>query len=288
MLQEFYDLSPDFIESDMSLIPYYCGIEECRPGHFYGPAVRDHFLIHYVLSGKGLFQVGGREYVLEKGQGFLICPNIVTYYKADTDEPWTYEWVGFYGLNAGTYLKCANLDIDNPIFTYDRDDALNDCFKQMFKASSMKKGRDIKLQSLIYLFVSLLVETAGDCMFDEKPMPGKDLYVKKAVEFICINYSRSISISEIAHHIGLDRKYFSSVFKNTLKVTPREFLINYRMDKACELMKNSMLSISEISRSVGYDDPLLFSKMFKKNKGESPGKFRKALYQTTFKPLQPL
>ncbi|MGE5613279.1 MAG: AraC family ligand binding domain-containing protein, partial [Bacillota bacterium] len=57
---------------------YQCGTQECKPGHSYGPAVRDHFLIHYIHSGKGKFCVNGREYNLEGGQGFLICPDVVT------------------------------------------------------------------------------------------------------------------------------------------------------------------------------------------------------------------
>ncbi|MGF7047731.1 AraC-like DNA-binding protein [Paenibacillus sp. DS2015] len=57
----------------------------------------------------------------------------------------------------------------------------------------------------------------------------------------------------------------------------QEYLIHFRVNKACELMMNSELSIGDISRSVGYDDPLLFSKIFKKVKGASPKHFRDAI-----------
>jgi len=89
-----------------------------------------------------------------------------------------------------------------------------------------------------------------------------------------MNYSRDISVMELARHIGLDRSYLCSLFKEYLKVSPREYLIKYRMDKACELMKNPSLSISDVARSVGYSDPLGFSKMFKKVKGCSPKAYR--------------
>jgi mannose-6-phosphate isomerase-like protein (cupin superfamily) len=69
------------INSDLNM--YHCGTEDCAPGHDYGPAVKDHYLIHYILDGKGTFHVGEKIYQLGKGQGFLICPNVITYYQAD-------------------------------------------------------------------------------------------------------------------------------------------------------------------------------------------------------------
>lgn len=254
---------------------YQCGTENCAPGHDYGPAVRDHFLIHYILSGKGTFYVGGAEYHLEKGQGFLICPDIITYYQADFEDPWTYSWVGFHGLKAESYLKQANLTAENPIFRYDRDDFIKDCFDQMISTKKLTKSREIRLLGLLYLFLSQLIEVNGKERFIDSSADRKELYIKKAVEFIEMNYSRKISISEIAHYVGLDRSYLGSIFKECLSTSPQEFLINYRMNKACELMQNTSLSIGDISRSVGYDDPLLFSKIFKKVKEFSPREYRK-------------
>lgn len=66
---------------------YQCGSPLCPPGHFYGPAVRNHYLIHYIHSGKEIFQVGDITYELKAGNGFLICPDIVTYYQADKEDP---------------------------------------------------------------------------------------------------------------------------------------------------------------------------------------------------------
>jgi YesN/AraC family two-component response regulator len=66
-----------------------------------------------------------------------------------------------------------------------------------------------------------------------------------------------------------------AIFKEYFNTSPQNYLINFRINKACNLMKNPNLSIGEISRSVGYDDPFLFSKMFKKIKGIPPRIYRK-------------
>lgn len=268
-------LNSNILNTDLNM--YHCGMEDCSHGHFYGPAVRDHFLIHYIVKGKGFFQVGDTIYNLEAGQGFLICPNIVTYYQADYEDPWSYKWVGFQGLNAESYLKKANLSLYNPIFKYNKDNALTNCLVDMVNVNLLTKSSDIRLLCLLYNFIAILVENSPENTCTGDIIDKRESYVQKAVAFIEKNYSRKISIQEISNSINLDRSYFGSIFKDYFKISPQEFLIHFRFKKACDLMKNKSLSISDISRSVGYDDPLLFSKLFKKFMGLSPKKYRNTI-----------
>ncbi len=254
---------------------YNCGMEDCSAGHFYGPAVRDHYLIHYIRGGKGVFQVGNRVYYLRKGQGFLICPDVVTFYQADWNDPWHYSWVGFNGLTAANHLESAGLTQANPIFGDDRDDFLPDCIAQMVAATQIGRGRETRLKGLLYLFLSKLIEIGKGDVSDRNQLSKKELYIKKAIEFIRMNYSRQITIKQIAAYIGLDRSYLCSLFKEQLHTGPREFLIKFRMEKACALMENEALSIGDIARSVGYDDQLQFSKVFRKLNALPPSTFRK-------------
>ena len=271
MLEKIYIDEPRHTDLNM----YRCGIEDCKGGHFWGPGVRDHYIIHYILGGKGIFTVGSSTYSLEKNDGFLICPDTIVQYQADMDEPWSYAWVGFHGFKAAAYLKQAGLDNLNPVFRYERDDFLKNCLMGMIGTKHLSRGKEIRLLGLLYEFLSQLVETA-----EIKPIGKnnkKEEYVKKALEYIRMNYSRKISIAEIAHHVGLDRSYLYSLFNEFVNTSPQEYLIGYRMEKACDLMHTVSLTIGDISRSVGYEDPLLFSKAFKKVKGLSPREFRKAL-----------
>jgi AraC-like DNA-binding protein len=255
-------------KAGIDLSVWHCGMEKCKNGHYFGPAVRDHFLIHYILNGTGSFQVDGKVYTLHENQGFLICPGVVTFYQADNENPWTYAWVGFSGIKAEQYLKDANLSRSNPIFTYDEGDFIKQCFEKMLKASQLKLASEIRLQGLLCIFLSELIEKAASKNIDINNQ--KKLYVKKAVQFVEANYSRDFSIKQLADYLGLNRSYFSTLFKDILNTSPQEFLIRFRMEKASSLLAHSSLSISEVSRSVGYDDPLAFSKIFKKIYGCSP------------------
>jgi AraC-like DNA-binding protein len=261
------------------LIVYQCGMEKCKPSHFYGPALRDHFLIHFILEGCGSFYVDGKCYNLKKHEGFLICPEVLTYYEADEHNPWVYTWVGFRGIKAEQYLKLANINIDNPIFRVNDGNAMEWYFEEMRKSAVLRFGADLRLQGLLSIFLSELIEKAGKEITEGNNY--KDSYIKKTLQFIEMNYSRNISVKDIAQFIGLNKNYFSTLFKQSLGVTPQEYIIKFRINKACELLKNPTLSISDVSRSVGYSDPLGFSKIFKQVKGSSPKAFRNIPINTT-------
>jgi len=83
-----------------SLQFYYSGYEKCSAGHFFGPTVRVHYLIHLVINGKGLYQVGKNTYSVCTNQAFLIRPQEVTFYAADDEDPWEYLWFAFNGHEA--------------------------------------------------------------------------------------------------------------------------------------------------------------------------------------------
>ena len=93
-----------------------CGYSTTAPLHSFGPAVRPHYLIHFILNGKGIFQKGDKTYHLETGQGFFIEPDELTFYQADAKEPWEYLWVGFNGTMVPELLKQIGLSSSQPVF----------------------------------------------------------------------------------------------------------------------------------------------------------------------------
>jgi len=267
---------PTVNRDGFDLVVYQCGMEKCKPSYSYGPAVRDHYLIHFIIRGSGIFYVNGKSYEIKANQGFLICPNVVTYYEADNEEPWEYTWVGFKGIKAENYLKLANLNQENPIFECANGEFVKKCFEDMIKSTELKFGREFRLQGLLGVFLSELIEEAGKNVVISSSY--KELYIKKSLQFVEANYFRKLYISEMAKSVGLNKNYFSAFFKENIGVTPQQYIIKFRINKACELMSNSGLTISDISRSVGYDDTLGFSKVFKKEKGISPKSYRENLH----------
>ena len=83
--------------NNIELSIFNCGIERCAPSKTWGPGIRDHYLIHLVLSGKGEFEVGGRTWQVSTGDLFFARPSQLIRYTADEQYPWEYSWVGFNG-----------------------------------------------------------------------------------------------------------------------------------------------------------------------------------------------
>ena len=256
---------------DSNIYVYHCGWEKCTPKHSYGPTVRDHFLIHFVISGQGKFYHQDKVYEIKENEGFLISPDDVTYYEADEKNPWNYLWVGFNGIKAPEYLNQIGLNKNNPIIKPKDSEFIIDCLKKLTESSKIARGREVRMLGYLYLFLSKLIEESKYNAI----LHYKDEYIVKAIEYSEMNYSRNITVKNMAEHLGLNRSYFSSLFKKTLNVSPQKFLIHYRISKACELMKHHKnLTVGDISRSIGYADPLVFSKTFKSIKGCSPSDYR--------------
>lgn len=256
---------------DSNIQVYQCGWEACDPKHPYGPAVRDHYLIHFVVEGKGKYYIDDQVYEVGKNEGFLICPDDITYYEADELDPWHYKWVGFNGIKAAQYLKEIGLTREQPIIRTNNSAYLKDCLDHINESSKIVRGREVRMLGHLYLFLGALIEESEN----KNPMSHKEQYINKAIDYIEMHYHRNITVQSIAEYLGLNRSYFSSLFKNAMNLSPQKYLLHYRINKACELISNRAdLNIGDIARSVGYTDPLVFSKTFKKLKGCSPSGYR--------------
>ncbi|GMK39170.1 AraC family transcriptional regulator [Paenibacillus sp. CCS19] len=258
--------------TELYLTQYGC--ENCIPGHYHGPAIRSHYLLHYILDGEGFFEVGGTRHTLRKGQGFLICPDVITYYEASKTSPWTYCWFGFDGTIAESLLKQAGLTMDSPILHYDQDDRIYRYFTSMNESRGYHKARETRLTGLLYSLLSLLVEFGPALPTSEHKESRAEIYVEKVKDFVETNFAQKITVEDIAQFIGLNRSYLCSLFQQQMNTSIQDYLIRYRIHKACEMMGHAELTIGDISRSVGYPDPLLFSKIFKKIMGSSPKLYR--------------
>lgn len=86
-MYEKYKNSYKVTEKELvSLSVYNVGFQRCDSLYQWGPGIRDHYLIHYIISGKGFYKIGKRTYELQAGDSFLVYPNTeVVYYAAETD-----------------------------------------------------------------------------------------------------------------------------------------------------------------------------------------------------------
>lgn len=253
---------------------HYWGRELCAPGHSVGPGVRDIYKIHFIHAGRGSVSVSDHTHVLHTGQAFLTYPQIVTSYAADLAEPWTYSWVAFTGEQMEYILARTSLTPEQPVFPMD-EHFMPSLYERLTQAADTTASLDLPLKAIMYELMSLILRTVPRDS-DTLPLPRrqKSIYVEHCLHFLHTHYCENISVEMMSYSLKLDRKYLSSLFKRTIGIPPQQYLLNFRMAKACELLTETNCTIGEIARSVGYQDPLLFSRMFKKVKGCSPTDYR--------------
>lgn len=244
----------------------FCGFETCAPGHSFGPAVRDHFLIHCILSGQGVFQAEGKTYPLEAGQGFLILPGQVTCYTADSEQPWRYCWAGFSGSEAPRWMDYCGLSIFQPICCFGSIPEMEDCVRRMERNEQSVCSPLISLARLCD-FLALLHSEQG-------PRPVRPVF-ETAADYMAQNYSYPLAIEQVAGYAGVSRSHLFRIFKRETGLSPQEYLLQIRLNRAAELLKKPGLRVMEAMYSCGFSDPAHFSRQFKRRFGAPPSVYRK-------------
>ena len=261
---------------DLGLFQF--GWERCTPAHSFGPAARNHYLFHYILSGTGTLMADDSKgvtqtYSIKSMQGFMIFPNQITTYVADKQLPWEYVWLEFDGLRVKSLLDTIGLSLDKPVYHARNKSLREDMANEMLYISRHKDESPFHLIGHLYLFLDYLLRSAADEQL-EHGSKLREFYIHEALTYIEHNFQNEITIEDIAGVCGLNRTYFGKMFKEALGKTPQEFLLNYRMLKAAELLKLTSLSIGDVGLAVGYANQMHFSRAFKNNYGISPREWR--------------
>lgn len=276
-MQEYiFSIFPN--ESFVDLCLYQFGWEHCKPSHSFGPAARNHYLFHYVISGTGtLFADDSngvtQTYKIKSGQGFLISPKQITTYVSDINHPWEYIWLEFDGLRVKEATEIAQLSMDNPVYRAHSKDLRESMMNEMIYIVKNRNEAPFHLIGHLYLFLDYFTRSAARLNLP-KGSKLRDFYIKEALTFIEQNFQNDISVEDIAAACKLNRSYFGKIFHDAVGKSPQQFLLNYRMIKATELLKLTQLSIGDIGNAVGYPNPLHFSRAFKNIYGVSPKHWR--------------
>jgi len=261
--------------ADKDVYVLQCGSEACAKGHQYGPAVRDHYLIHYVASGKGVFYAEGREYHLGPKQGFTIFPGQVTTYRADDYDPWVYCWVGYDGRTAAILTETIGLTKDEPIFYLDADVDPFDRVRRMMRAASEMRLGDLAMLGGLY---QLLSEIGQGRTSVHEELDTR--YYKKAVWYLEGNYQRDVRITDVAAFVGLSRSQLFRVFRRASGLSPKEYLNVLRVERAAKLLRATDLSLEQIALSSGFSSAGRLNVVFRERYGTSPSQYRRALRLT--------
>ncbi len=243
----------------------------CEPGFHTTLATYDHYIIHYILNGKGTYHAPSRSYPVKKGDLFLIKPYESIHYIADLKEPWSYYWVGFNGHDALKQVKLCGFSNHSLVRSYTYDNQLEEVLRQLAYPQLTATAREYELLSNLYRMFALLIQTQ-----EHHPVSKSEQYLLQAIEYIQQNYMLSdMKISNIARFLNIDRTYLYRIFYDAFQQSVQEYVLDFRLQKAKSLLTYSDHSIRLISSSCGFENQSYFSNIFKKRCGQTPLQYRK-------------
>ena len=237
------------------------------------PKGRLDYQLLYVVSGKTHFFFSGKERIVTAGHMVLIQPRQEQRYDYYGEEKPEVYWVHFTGSDVKNILRKYQIPMDDPVFYSGASSTYAYIFKEMINELQTCRTGFEELLSMYLRQIFLLVQRTR-----QEQKPSVSTYIQEEMEYarryFNEHYNEPISIQDYAESRNMSVCYFQRNFKQIVNHTPIQYLLTIRVNNAASLLETTDYSMAEISAIVGYEDPLYFSRLFRKIKGVSPRDYR--------------
>lgn len=251
-------------------IVWYGRSKEYGMNYFRG-GIRNSYILHYVTKGKGYLTMAGQTHTIHAGDSFLIYPDIYVEYHPDEDDPWEYEWLNFLGAPIKDYLKCINVSPEQPVFR-----RLSSSPKEIFDNAISPSASERSAQNFERISSLLMLFSFYADFYPKKVYRESNETFTEICDFIDANLNRTeLNISLVAKKFGLSRATLFRLFQKNNGMSPADYIIHLKIQKATYLLCETNLSVKSIAFSLGFSDPLYFSRFFKRYTGFTPSYCRK-------------
>lgn len=257
-----FENQANYAVDDVPLTAVCAGIEYFY-AHFEEKSYRYDYSLVYVLKGKLDYMINGKALSVGQGCFALIEPKHYLIFTS-SEETNSYYWLQFSGYNAKKLITDLKLEFEK---SYDIGihEEVKTCFKRIHKEFLLNDDFfDISSAACLTELLTLL--SRKSIVSEKVPLIS--------AEYINKHYNENIDIAFLASLEKMSPSHFRTVFKQSIGVSPYEYIINLRINTACLHLSSNNYSIYEIAEIVGYADQFYFSRIFKKKMGVSPLKYR--------------
>lgn len=241
------------------------------------PKGRLDYQLLYVSSGKAHFVLNGKDREVSAGHMVLYLPRQkqdYVYYGKDKPEVY---WIHFTGSDVKNILRHYEIPLDEPLFYCGVVSTYSYLFKEII--NELQTCR-VGYQELLTMYLRQIFLLIQRSRMEQKP--AVSTYIQEEVEnarrYFNEHYNEAINIEEFAQSRSMSVSWFLRNFKQATGMSPMHYILINRINNAVSLLETTDYNINEISTIVGYDNPMYFSRLFKKQKGVSPTEYRKLLF----------
>ena len=225
----------------------------------------------YVIRGKGWIRIEDKTFDFAPGQIYLTGPGVVHAFAYDLEDPLVTVELKFQILDKALDEKMRNM----PLMLDARKNAAGKHIWDMWRE---KEQGNLMYQQVLaaqaYELMCLLQRLAVEQQWDD---PKAKASLQPALQYMSEHLGQSITLTELADAVHLERIYFAKKFKKVMGLSPMEYLRNARIEQAKEWMVVTDKSITQIAEELGFQTLQHFSAVFQKATGFSPRKYMQAL-----------
>ena len=236
--------------------------------------ITEHVLI-YCVEGAGWYELYDKRTILKAGE-FVILPAGVPHTYGASENPWTIYWVHFSGEHSPIYVKGAQTPQGIDVKINSRIHNRNSLFEEMLV--TLEQGT--QLEDLRYVSSLLHYYLATMRYLHQYRHAQSDLSIAPidaVIHYMKENIETHISLEDIARYMGYSVSHFSAFFRQHTGHSPIHYFNILKIERACELMRDTNLKLNQISYRVGIEDNYYFSRLFSKHVGMSPSAYREQL-----------
>ena len=254
-------------ENKSDIVVYHCGIDkDIKPGTRCGPVRRDIYLIECCARGYGRIIINGKEFPITPRSCYVLFPGDLVTHVTDEQTPREGYYCAVVGKQIEKALKKTGISSESPFAPKEFFDEIYQHLMALYMTrDESDPGADMRRISRVYAILGALLRKGEQT--------DKNYPVHKAIGFMETNYHTDISVSTLAHEVGLERSYFSTIFKAQTGVSPYAYLTNLRIKKAKSLINEGNISMGEIATAVGLD-PQNFARIFQRETGINPREYK--------------
>ena len=264
----YFDTAPD---PDKPLGIVFGGYEKCAFGFEIKKTNYPFYVIDYVLSGTAEFILDSVKHHLEPGMLMGLSPSNSHHLKCLDKKPMEHVFVAFTGTEAGELMAKSTLT-KRGAFRVTDPDAVVSLFELIRDKGSNKTSFSHEL-CRNYL-KTLLLELGSDAITRKKYCVGSMATYQLCKTYIDSNFSNIMHPNDAAKACSVDVRYISQLFKRYQKISPHEYIMRLKLNRAANLLLITDLEVKEVGHRVGFTDPYHFSRNFKKVHGLSPNQYR--------------
>lgn len=236
----------------------------------------NYAMLIYCVDGKGWYTIHNTRYEIEANQYIIIPPHVPYSFGADDAEPWTIYWLHFRGKLCEQFLPSHPTP---QVILPGEHSRLQDrfrLFEEIYSGFSMGYIREHMIYSSMCLY-PFLASFLWLEQYRSISIPNHKGYSfsSKVIHYMQENAERNLTLQELAAYFKYSPSHFSTLFHRETGVSPINFFLQLKIQKACQYIALTNMKLNEISLKLGFEEPAYFSRLFSKIMGVSPSVYRR-------------